>query len=87
MKEFKKLEGFTQYLTLEEQELYKLMYQKDITKSKIKELEFELWILRVKYKKLCDPNLWKELGITKQAVFCRREHLINKINRICWKAK
>lgn len=80
-KEFIRLDNYTQYLTQEEQEMYKFLYEKDITKSKIKELEFELWILRVKYNKLSDVSLWKELGITKQAVFCRRQHLLNKIKR------
>ena len=41
-KEFVRLNNYTEYLTLEEQEMYKLLYEKDITKSKIKELEFEL---------------------------------------------
>ena len=42
-KEFIKLKNSELiYLTTEEQEMYKLLYEKDITKSKIKELEFEL---------------------------------------------
>jgi hypothetical protein len=67
--------------------MYKLLYKKELTKSKIKELEFELWILKVRYKKLWDPSLWKDLGISKQTVFRRREDLLNKINRICLKNK
>lgn len=81
METFIRLNNYTEYLTKEEQEMYKLLYEKDITKSKIKELEFELSILKVKYKELSDPWLAKKLGITKQAVFVRRKHLINKIKR------
>ena len=81
---FIKLEDFS-ILRKEEQDLYKLLYERTETKSKIDELESELKVLKSRYKELQDPWIAKMLGISKQAVFCRRQHLLNKIKRICLK--
>lgn len=80
-KEFIRLNNYTEYLTKEEQEMYKFLYEKAWTKLKIENLETELMLLRARYKELSDPWIAKMLGITKQAVFCRRQHLLNKIKR------
>ena len=78
--QFIKLEDFS-ILRLEEQELYKFLYEREETKSKIDELEPELKRLKARYKELQDPWLAKMLGISKQAVFVQRTHLLNKIKR------
>ena len=78
--QFIKLEDFS-ILRLEEQEIYKLLYEKEETKSKIDELDPELKRLKARYKELQDPWLAKILGISKQWVFTRRTHLLNKIKR------
>lgn len=78
--QFIKLEDFS-ILRKEEQELYKFLYEKNETKSKIDELEPELKRLKARYKELQDPWLAKMLGISKQAVFVQRSNLLNKIKR------
>ena len=77
---FIKLEDFS-ILRKEEQDLYKLLYERTETKSKIDELESELKVLKPRYKELQDPWIAKILGISKQSVFRRRPHLLNKIKR------
>ncbi len=66
------------YLSKEELELYKILERKEYLKSEINKLKD----MQKEYKGLTDPWLAKMLNITKQAVFIRRHHLLDKLKRI-----
>lgn len=78
------LKDYALYLSGEEKKLYEILNEKELTKTKIKELEAELKRLKNKVRELQDPEICKGLWVTKQSVFIKRLNLINKLKRL-WK--